>query len=150
MKNDDKEITDEELLSLFPADFFDDPKCDLTEEVVAEFEALDTLDSIDRFWSSDGSGAKSIVEMSAHNLAEMPVPRERPENFCQIASDRNFYTIQSQPIAGPANFPRDARRPLKMRCLCSKPQGRHAKLISSLLETPNSESSCGAFSGGII
>src|ERR1035437_890725 len=71
----DDNTTDKEFISYFPANFFDDPKdaeCDLTEEVVAMLEALDTLDSIGGSWSSDGSGAKSIVELPAHAIPEIP------------------------------------------------------------------------------
>jgi hypothetical protein len=60
-------------------------------------------------------------------------PKENVDDIHQIASVRNFFTIQTQRIADLADFPKVAKRQLSMKCHFSKPKGTVVKHISGRL-----------------
>lgn len=140
------ELTEDELESLLPDNFLDDLKeCEPDAEALAKLDELEAFDRFERILADEPARVSTFVSWPpaslpsrlkrrrlhqaklAQQFASPISPKEfncgalrgKLEDFCQAASDRNFYTTQSRRIARPADVPRPARRPLRMKCLCS-------------------------------
>ena len=87
MGDDDKELTEDEQKSLFPADFLDGlgrADCEPDAEALTKFDEFDAFDGFERFWSDEP--ARVTTSVSWHPASTIPTPAKPEMPSLEVAT----------------------------------------------------------------